>query len=438
MSVAAAAAAMAAVLFAGERTPTRDLCGGALGALLFLLRPDALLLGAVLGAWALGLRLRDGVPAGAATVRLAGPAAVAVAGATALRLAYYGDWLPNTFYAKSVPTAYWGQGLHYLALLILRNPVLGLAALLVVLGWRSRERRRALVGGACLATAAVFAAYVVRTGGDFMYARRLVPAVPLFLVGALAGVETLRPRAQWAVAAVLLPLAALPLPVFQWWGRGGRIGAVADERSFYPDRLVALRQAQGRALARVMDGLPATVLIEGGLCMLADSAPSVVVIEANGLTDRTIARQEVGPRSMPGHEKHATPEYLDQRRTQFIARQQPAPPGSFGTLELTEVGLSLTLRFYDEAVMEPLRHRPGVQFLPIEQALARVSGDVAAADCGGAQRLLALMDRYYFGWNRHRPEAEARRAALGARVAAVCQPRTVHPSAASSGRSFSR
>jgi hypothetical protein len=177
--------------------------------LMSVTRPDAPLLAAMVCA---GLWLsRPGRARLFAALRLAlGPAACL--GALLLfRRLYYGDWVPNTYYAKvaltderlSAGLAYVRGGLWPLAGLL----VAALLALVVAL--RDREvRQRALLA---LLPMLGWSGYLVSIGGDNMpQHRHLVPVIALLalLAAELGGsVATRGPRLRWAgtlIGAALL------------------------------------------------------------------------------------------------------------------------------------------------------------------------------------------------------------------------------------------
>ena len=51
---------------------------------------------------------------------------------------------------------------------------------------------------------------------------------------------------------------------------------------------------------------------------------------------------------------------------------------------------------YDDAIMDRLRGVPGVTFAPIETALREAERHIAAAPHAEAQRIYAVLERYYF------------------------------------------
>lgn len=168
---------------------------GGLLALACLTRPDAPMFVALASAWALWRGWR-------AALVVCAPGVVAVLGQLAFRLAYYGDWVPNTAHVKLTftPERLMG-GLAYLAdgwitaAVFLPIALLGAA--------RAPNRVRALL----LPVAFAWLAYVAFVGGDIFPARRhLVPAmVPLALLATYAWGR----RSAWVGVALAFGAAAL-------------------------------------------------------------------------------------------------------------------------------------------------------------------------------------------------------------------------------------
>ncbi len=310
------------VVLVGPLSTVRLAAVGLLFGLATLLRPDGVLPAIVGGVFVI------------ATTRALRPAAVYAVGfsavwlpAAAFRLWYYGSLVPNTFWAKSANLAWWAQGFRYLCLYFEKYGVLtlGLALLLMVaVRWRHvdaghREALRAswlprvLLAGALAAT---YSLYVARVGGDFMYARMLIPATPFFLILFELGWTALPVRtpvilALVAAALVLVVPILLVRPVagtYFVWG-------VANEWEYYSLRRNAETDFRGGVLARFMKGVPARVLVFGAEVRLAYRMDATVVVEGHGLTDAAIARQPLARRGRPGHERLPSPGYavLDRK-----------------------------------------------------------------------------------------------------------------------------
>ena len=292
---------------------------GLVFATLALTRPDGVLLAGVAGAVVLaGAGRRLEVPAALLTGFLAlwAPALV-------LQRLYYGEWVPNTFFAKSAGVAWYAQGVHYLELFFLESWIVPLGVLVGVasLGVRrspdSELSRDLRLVGAASASALVYAWFVARVGGDFMHARLLIPVVPFGLIALEVGLCRLLARRsvlRLVTASVLLfAMQATPPPVggdpSSWpWG-------ISDEWRSYPPQAAAQAESHGRALAPLFAGLPVRVAFIGGEARVVYYADPQVAIECEtGLTDRFIARQPLERRGRPGHEKIAPLDYLIRER----------------------------------------------------------------------------------------------------------------------------
>jgi arabinofuranosyltransferase len=111
------------------------------------------------------------------------------------RMGYFGLLVPNTALTKEAGRNLWDRGWNYLDVYLSSTLLLvPLALLLVVFVLEAAPsgatRRHVIVAAAPVVAALVHTLYVVRVGGDFMYARLFLPAT----------------------FAVLCPVAALPVP----------------------------------------------------------------------------------------------------------------------------------------------------------------------------------------------------------------------------------
>ncbi len=203
-------------------------------ALACLTRPDgAVVAGGLLGArWLLerrrgGARARDVAPGVAlfATILLAH---------LAFRLAYYGDWVPNTYHAKVGGRTWLSMGGLYLASFAIEYGVLFWAPLLAAAGIAAGRGaapapRPALVAGALVP----FVAYVAAVGGDHFEFRPIDVVFPLAYLLLADGAAALaaRGRAGRAAAAALLALTlanAVAVPLL------GHLAFPADYRPGFP------------------------------------------------------------------------------------------------------------------------------------------------------------------------------------------------------------
>ena len=188
-------------LVAGRRP---GLTCGLLLAAAGLARPEGALAVVVLGGAELVHAWRDRRLGWGAAARVLLPSLVAGAGLLLARWAYYGDLLPNTFFAKGgASPEHTRLGLEYLYGFVTQSP-LALAVPLLLVGLAMPRRRPWRVSPAalpCVLLALLHAAHVVRVGGDFYdYFRYLVPLLPLlYALGTSAAYTAI--RSAWEVPA---------------------------------------------------------------------------------------------------------------------------------------------------------------------------------------------------------------------------------------------
>ncbi len=326
-----------------------------------------------------------------ALARLVAPFAVLVAAHYLFRYAYYGEWLPNTYYAKHVRPWY-ESGFRYLWLAALDTGLY----LLIPLAWVATRRRwRDFRDGSfalVLLLVVVHMAYVMQIGGDHFEYRPLDFYWPLLAPAAAVGIVYL---ADW--------LTKLPQP--RLWRPGTRLcalllfapaifyasaiqGALLFEGAEIRERILKLHIELDDENARWLlaaPGMPALVAISNDLRRLAaaqlvaaplpqhrefanqqmrrfqpydgmergvipDDAlmasgslgikyyylPDLKVIDTQGLADKTVARNPV---TDPNHERRIAhdrsppPGYLEERGVNFTVY-----PAAFSESEALRLG----------------------------------------------------------------------------------------------------
>jgi arabinofuranosyltransferase len=146
------------------------------------------------------------------------------------KYSYYGDLLPLTYYAKSGGSNYWSQGFYYILLYFRVHYVLGLAligSIFVLFRKNTETQETATERGSPVIVAAVasvtyLSLFVARSGGDFMFARFLIPVTPLLCLLVESALYSIRLNAGWQrfalAACFLMGLVAentfSPLPYF--------------------------------------------------------------------------------------------------------------------------------------------------------------------------------------------------------------------------------
>jgi len=309
----------------------RALAAGALLAALTLTRPDGLLF-ALAGAasyWLPPGRFvwRDRWAHSAVAFL---PVGLVLLAWIPFKLFYYGDLFPTAFYSKSVLGAYPSQGLVYVGLFLLKNWYLPLGLLLAVVG-----RRLLPAAGASaedwddlflLGAAGLYLAHLVQVGGDFMFARRIVPVIPLLLVvleDQLARVPDVRRRV--ALAGCALIAAALSYPLYD--EQRTKVRGISDEPRFLTETGIAKRRLQGEMLGRALAGTDARVMFEGGMCAFGYYSRLPYLVEMTGLTQYSLAKMPLVERGYVGHEKTASDAWLTENGIHLVVNHRYPPIG---------------------------------------------------------------------------------------------------------------
>lgn len=325
------------VVEAGERRVRLVWAGIAFG-LAAITRPEGMLLGATATLWL--LMTRQGRRSDAAYLAL--PWLAFYLAQLAGRVLYYGDVVPNTYYAKSAGMPWLEQGWTYVRIYFARYALLGVGAALVATAlaadtWRRRGEPRPpdpwrAEASLALMLALVQTWFVLQVGGDFMFARLLIPATPFYLILVELATCRLLPRRRDAMlaagAVAIFAIVLVPHPLAQV----GEVSGIVQEQLQYPPDLCRTQRLKGETLRRALAGLPVRIAFGGSEARVVYYSEVPVAIEcATGLTDRFIAHRAIERRGRIGHEKHPTATYLlEDRGAQLALHPQLA----------AEIGLS--------------------------------------------------------------------------------------------------
>lgn len=359
-----------------------------------LTRPEGLLIAAVCFSWFIGQRMLDALPsldrrgiAAAGIVwrlikgldwreiaYLVAPFALLIASHFLFRYAYYGEWLPNTYYAKFV-RPWWEAGVRYYAAAALETGLYLLLPLAVVAAWRHWRRERDSIYSLSLLLVVLHALYVMRVGGDYFEWRPLDFYWPLLAVPAAAGIVYLGEklaagwrqfalpyRPSWRLgvtfcallifiptlfyagamqAALLLNPVKPGTPDFDrsrasWYLSPGLTLLTAwngELRAALEPRGVGLRVEQHRNFAQLLIDrfqpyeaalpgvIPPDALMAGvALGVMPFYVPELRFVDYHGLADKVIARNPVSKpnasREM-AHDRRPPPGYMSQRGVNF-------------------------------------------------------------------------------------------------------------------------
>ncbi len=231
----------------------------------------------------------------------------------AFSLVYYGFPFPNTAYAKLSTGVSLSdsvrQGLYYFKDSLVTDPVtLATITCGIIVGLLSSPLDRALAAGAAL-----YLAYILRIGGDFMSGRFFT--VPLIV--ALAILARNRFGSRWLAAGLLIcGVSYIPSSVLMnEKQRLLRDHGIADERLFYfPERAFRTQypefdEVDGQYSALAKDSRPTRVMMQcGGLGYNSLRAgPKFYFIDQCALADPLLARLPALPNARIGHWMRAVP-----------------------------------------------------------------------------------------------------------------------------------
>jgi len=346
--------------------PSRHAWAGVLLALATLTRPDGLLIsGASLVAASALLVVRQRLER-RWLARTLLPFAALVGGHLVFRRLYYGEWLPNTYFAKIDGLTWWDSGGAYLAAFGLEYAAylwLPLIALGVV-----RHARRGSPEVPLLFAAAVLphALYVAAIGGDHFEYRPLDAYFPFaFLLVADGLQELARFRARAASVTACLALLVVGLWELPWqshlqfpgsyasgfpgmalagdapgrdfldpardplYGLPGLRAIAATHRDLLrttTSRFVGIRQEEHRmflatavAQARLLEGLVDRGILTRDLYMAVGSVGAIPYVtdfrtlDRHGLTDAHVAHSGFALKELSAHGKVATLAYASAR-----------------------------------------------------------------------------------------------------------------------------
>jgi len=298
-----AGAAIAATRIAERTSPARLATLTACLVAATWTRPEGAAYAVVIAAWlAWQQRRRE------AAIGLVAAAAAWLAFASFAFL-YYGDALPNTYYAKQLP----------LSLAVIERGALfhwayikgqyGATLLALGLFGVTAGRSTRAPGWLCVAMIAAFALYYLRIGGDaLVYHRMWAPMQPLLALAfgdAVMQLVRLATRHGLPAVSFALPACALPLLAVPHSLQGFELAYLRGD-----DERIRSLATLGRELHE--HAAPGTRLAANviGAVGFYSRAP---IVDMLGLTDRQIAKRGQRELGTPGHESHDGAYVLDQQ-----------------------------------------------------------------------------------------------------------------------------
>jgi len=232
------------------------------------------------------------------------------------RRAYYGEWLPNTYYAKATGAL---LGRVTAGSLYALPGLVALTATAVVM-WSSGIAKRANL--AVAAFAALVLVLVIGAGGDWMWhGRMMLPALPALLTLAIVGLAQAPSRRRLALVVVCgigwLTFFPRPLILAQAFGLG-RLPEIAYQEG-------TLLSASRAAASFIAASYPADALVAVNHAGILPYSLPNPAIDMTGLCDRHIAHDVEGGL----HGKYDAV-YVLSRRPRLVVLNSRVRPGTSG------------------------------------------------------------------------------------------------------------
>jgi hypothetical protein len=246
-----------------------------------------------------------------------------------------------------------------------------------------------------------FIIYIIRIGGDFMFGRLLIPVLPFcFFMIELVFLKLIRGQ-NLRILVTLLFTAAILLRWHQFTPPEANINGIVDEWAFYPSDKIAKMEADGLKLNKYLHDLDVTIGFYGARAAMIyySDLPRAIECDA-GLTDQYIAHIPLEYRGRPGHEKHAPPQYLQERKVNFILPATMEPGNPYDSLTLISFnGLAAQIWIYDNTVMDRLSVYPEVAFTNFGAYLDQYISSNPDRDSQQYKMNMEFFRQYYFANN---------------------------------------
>lgn len=263
------------------------------------------------------------------------PYSLAMAGWLYFKLDYYGDVLPNTYYAKAADISSVGVGADYVFSFFHSYMFYPLLFVLIY------NIRRIFTKVEYLLSFLICISWVLYlySVGDFMEYRFFIPFLPLFFLLALSLLSEWMPdKRVWALILTVCFTAS-----FLHYDRGERmLNEYRTESIAQLEKHLSEPGRQwietGRLLQREFDGHPG-LIVACGPCGAIPFFSGYETVDMYGLNDAHIARfGRYIEESIPGHQRYCSMQYLLNRKVHVLFSGLTKPRNKrAGAYSLTEI-----------------------------------------------------------------------------------------------------
>jgi hypothetical protein len=325
------------------------------------------------------------------------------------RYNYYGFPFPNAYYAKSASASYFTQGATYVWLyfktyyVLLLIPITTLAIIpLYLKKIKSIEFMKTLEDRAwflALLFIVPFIIYVARVGGDFMFARFLIPITPICLILLEINIKKMVGNRYLRLALAIIIVAGMVFRYNQFPDPDTKIDGIVDERQNYPPEKITQAKAEAAVLKKYLINKDVKVAFYGAKAMLVYYSELPYALEcAAGLTDSYIAHLPIQQRGRPGHEKRIPYEYLVRKRINFVVGGSlRASPDMVEAISLDSFPEHIVT--YQSRVMDLLKKYPEIKFVDFPAYLDNYIKNIDSIPIDRLRQDFDYFGKFYFAHN---------------------------------------
>jgi hypothetical protein len=235
------------------------------------------------------------------------------------RYLYYGQLLPNTYYAKAGGVLAWIQGGSYIGTVVWATPEVGGLLVLTLVGLVFAKGRARMIIGYGFLYVVLYAVYLLKVGGDFMEYRFMWTVYPVLMLAGFRSLVVIANHKRRVGTLVTVLLVCLTFTQRSsekdQWGFPMIIRdkfAIIGHEMF--DAMVDEGTLVGKAFKEV---LPPDTVIATTLAGTIPYFSELYTIDQWGLSEPYVRDQQAPPYYARGHVKPAPKEYLEKMGVQL-------------------------------------------------------------------------------------------------------------------------
>ncbi|EMN12420.1 hypothetical protein [Leptospira borgpetersenii] len=337
------------------------------------------------------------------------------------KLEYYGNLLPNTFYAKSGGNVNLLQGLVYLRSFLTMYygmiPIVGFLFFSLFQTIRKysfpTQKKKDFRWILFVLFPILYSGYYTWIGGDFMFSRFYLPILPIVFIWTEQEILSLRESLSKGKKNLNIIFYSIPILILLRWDiyKGlplPVVSGIADENQIY--KRESVEQIRNRILPwkKHFENSKVRVAFTGSECILIYYLNPILAIETEaGLTDPVIARMEFENRERVGHGKPAPLQYLRDRNVHLLLYSSGLPIKTEYDEFLTgDFSAPWRILMYSPSVMKELLKIPSFRAVDFESYLDAYKQEYKRLDPILRKKKFSEFDSYYFrsGEDKNRRE----------------------------------